>query len=172
MINLIKQLNVSVLNEKFYYLDFGKETHGKTSFRLWLSSKLVNLDDNQKPIIQFPVKANLIKTEKNNLVLKPDENYFVFPIETQSGFRGNSKFEIISPVEAIALKYYHYHSPLGALGIDENGLIITPAFPVKIKIYRTGRTYGKPKEGLFIIDLQSTELTLSEAPPEDVEQIL
>ncbi len=133
--------------KKFYYADFGSETHGRTSFRLWVSSKLVQKDNETgKEYIEFPLKAVIIETEKGTKVLKPSSDTFVFDIFVPCGYRGGSNYEILSDTIS-EHRYYMFESPRGNLGVSVGGLIVTKQDKIKIKWNRTGRTYGTPAKG-------------------------
>ncbi len=131
----------------FYFCKIGKETHGKPSFILWVSPKLI---DPEKNYISFPINATLIKGQKD-YILKPTDNpnLFVFDIWVECGYRGSSNFEILSPYTQ-KVDYWEYKSPTGSLGVSKRALVETTEPYVKIKFSRTGKTYGKPKEGIMI----------------------
>lgn len=138
--------------KRFYFIKFGSERHGKPSFIVWIHKFFVN--ENEKVI--FPLFGELIKTEKNNLVIRPTDNdnkisYFIFPIYATCEYRGSSSIELLAPNNAVMLKFYIYHSPLGNLGISEGGLILTENFPVKLRATYTGRLYGDDNEEFILI---------------------
>ena len=44
--------------KRFYYIDFGSEVHGRTSFRLWVSHLLVKKDEESgKEYVEFPIET-------------------------------------------------------------------------------------------------------------------
>jgi len=132
----------------FPYLDIGRETHGRISFRLWVSHKLI---DEGK--IVFPLKATIVRTEKGSFVCKPSDDYLVHYIVVPSGFRGSSSLEVIRPDNAEVYPFLIYHSPRGHLGISQGALIVVLASEkVYVKWRRTGRLYGDPGEGILVID--------------------
>ena len=147
----------------YHYAKYGSETHGKESFILWISSKLI---DNETNNLIYPVKAQLVKGEKN-LILKPGD-YWTFEAYVGAGFRGSSYMEILDPKDAVALKYKIYHSPLGNLGISEGMLILTKEFPVLFKTDITGRTYGKPKNYTVLV---REDLKFTIIPSEDISDL-
>lgn len=135
---------------KYYFSDIGKGYHYKPSFRLWISSKLVNPN---KLYLSFPLlNVTLLKTEKGNWVLKPGQG-IVYDIFIKCGFRGDSEYEIIKPSsdKLIVLPYSIYNSPLGNLGASFGALVYSPE-PTEIWVNwsRSGRTYGKPKQGIRV----------------------
>lgn len=137
--------------QKFYYQDFGSETHGKISFRLWVSSKLLTEDEKGK-FFDIPLKnAKIEKTPKGNFVLKQGDGV-VYDVYVRSGYRGGSSFEILSPKEFELFKYKIYHSQLGSLGVSSGALVYIPKIePLKYKWTRTGRLYGAPSQGITVI---------------------
>lgn len=157
------RLTVSVKEAEgnvFYYIDVGYEYHGHPSFRLWLSSRLVKRDENGSSFIEFPIKAHIFKTEKGSLVMKPSENSIIYNIFMQGGYRGDSRFEIVSPLPVkhmhgaeyanepetapvLIYPYYEFESPRGSLGVNSGALVeVSPPAPLKVKWSRSGRLYG------------------------------
>lgn len=133
--------------KRFYYIDFGSEVHGRTSFRLWVSHLLVKKDEESgKEYIEFPIQAKIIETEKGTKILKPSSDTFVFDIFVPCGYRGSSSITPISEVEKV-IKYYHYKSPRGNLGISEGMLIQASQKKIRIKWKRSGRLYGSKPTG-------------------------
>lgn len=152
--------------KKFYYVDFGSETHGRKSFRLWLSSRLITKektkDGQEIEVIKFPIKAYVERKESGTLVLKPSENCWTFDVYVPCGYRGDGTIDIRSDFETVHW-YYEYQSPKGNLGISAGGLITTKNNYVKIRWERTGRLYGDPPKGIRIY--------YSDGRIEDIEEI-
>jgi hypothetical protein len=146
----------------FYFKNFGREYHGKSSFQLWINLKLVNFENEKgEPYIEFPCEnAKIIRTEKENLVLRPCEGWYVFKVGVECGYRGESSFEILEPQGCEVFKFQEYHSPAGNLGISTYGLINSPFSKIKIKWKRTGRLYGKPATGVTIFYADGEEENL------------
>jgi hypothetical protein len=174
MFNIPQKRNVDAIERNgviYYFSKFGSETHGKPSFILWISSKLI---DPESESLVYPLRAKLIQGNKN-LVLKPVEidNDYIFEVHSRAGFRGQSTIEILEPQDAVMLKFYQYHSPLGNLGISECGLILTPRFPIKLKVSRTGRTYDEPKNFNVIVWDNTLEYDiLITEDPDEIDQLL
>jgi len=143
-----------VEGKKFYYVDFGYEVHGKTTFRLWIHPVIVKTmpqNDIDEFQLVFPVRnARIEKTEKGNIVLKPYEDWNVFKIGVSCGYRGSSDFEVLEPKDVEIFPYYEYESPRGNLGISKFALVNAQASKLKVKWIKTGRLYGQPSEGLKI----------------------
>jgi hypothetical protein len=114
------------------------------------------LIDQNKSYISFPINAQLIKGNKD-YILKPTDNpqLYVFDIWVECGYRGNSDFELLTPYSQ-KIDYYEYKSQLGTLGVSKGALIETTEPEVRIKFKRTGKTYGKPKEGIMIFKLDGS----------------
>jgi hypothetical protein len=137
--------------EKFPYIDIGSEDHGRKSFRLWVSHKLITKED-EKEIIKFPCNAEIIQTEKGTLVMRPSENYIVHNIHVECGYRGGAEFEILEPKDVKVYEYRFFHSPRGNCGISRGALVVVPRGSVlKYRWARSGRTYGSPKRGIRIV---------------------
>lgn len=138
----------------FYYMDWGSETHGKKSFRLWVSSTLLEFqnDVNDVGFIYLPCSGvDIHTTERGTLILKKGE-YNLFNIFTRCGFRGRSYIEVLSKAKLI-LPYWVYHSERGSLGISEGALVLTDSDTVKWRWYRTGRLYGSAPKGVSVVNL-------------------
>jgi hypothetical protein len=134
----------------FYFVDVGKEIHGKKSFRLWINRKLVPQPDKDGIIkMNFPiVGVKVIKTEKGNYVLRPQQGWWTSIFIKYSGYRGISKCEILSPKDIISIPYKIFESPQGNLGISEGLLFSAPESEVVIIEWkRTGRLYGSEPKG-------------------------
>lgn len=155
----------------FYFADIGSEVHDRKSFRLWISSSLVEREEKDGIEIEFitlPQKGvDIKKTEKGTLVLKKGPNN-LFDIYVSSGYRGYSNFEVLSPTEMI-LPYAVYRSPRGNLGISKGALVLTKEPYVKYKWQKTGRLYGDPEKGISIIYVDGKKEELSGV--EDLEEL-
>ncbi|MCD6458936.1 MAG: hypothetical protein J7K82_08845, partial [Thermoproteales archaeon] len=168
---MLKEIQVSSKEDeagtRFYYIDLGSETHGRPSFRLWVSSRLVQTkkdsvygfgDEIEIQVVRFPANAYIKKTEKGTLILKPSENHITHYIYVPCGYRGGSSIEILEPKDAETFKFYNYSSPRGSLGISVGMLVVIPKDKVlKFRWERSGRTYGDPKEGITIVLPDGTE---------------
>jgi len=138
--------------EKFYYIPFGCGYHRKTDFYLWINRRLVKFDENGNPYTEFPAQdSKVIKTEKGNYVLRPEEGWTTFAsVGEECGFRGSSSFEILDPPKetVVLLEYTIYNSPAGSTGVSCYGLVSVKSKELTIKWTRTGRLYGKPSCGI------------------------
>jgi hypothetical protein len=150
---------------KYPFLDFGSETHGRISFRLWVSGRLLEKDEEGNYVITFPKRnAKIEKTEKGNLVLRPSDNTMVYNLLVRCGYRGSSKYEILSE-HGDVFEYEIYHSPRGKLGISKGALVNTPNDkPLKYRWEITGRTYGRPDNGITIVMPNGEEKEFEEVP--------
>jgi len=146
----IKLQKKVVEGKTFYYIDIGKEEHYRPSFRLWINRQLVQTDEGGE-YISFPIQnARVIRTEKGNYVLRPEENWNTFKVGVLCGYRGTSTFKVLEPAEAEIFSYKEYASQLGSLGISEYALVSVKSDKVKIRWERTGRLYGDAPEGITI----------------------
>lgn len=138
--------------EKFYYIPFGCGCHGKTDFYLWINKKLVKFDESGNPYTEFPAQnCKVIKTEKGNYVLRPEEGWTTFiSVGEKCGYRGSSSFEILEPPKemVVLLGYTIYDSPVGSLGVSNYGVVSVNGKELTIRWERTGRLYGKPSCGI------------------------
>lgn len=130
-----------------YYIDVGSGTHGKVSFRLWLSSKLVREEEGYL-YVEFPLHAQIIKTEKGNYVAKPGPGV-IYDVFVDCGYRGDAEFQVeVDDPEILQLDYVVYHSPVGSLGVSRGALVYVPSGkPIIVRWKRTGRLYGSPAKG-------------------------
>lgn len=133
---------------EYLHVDFGYESHGKISFRLWIDPSFVQ-STNSDPHIIFPLPGKIHRTENGHLVLLPDENMFVYDIFVSCGYRGNSYVSPESPHFG-EFPYYIYNSPLGSTGISEGKLVNYPK-ELRWSWEKTGRTYGNPCNGEIVI---------------------
>jgi len=130
--------------KEFYYSDIGSEFHGKKSFRLWISPKLIYED-----FVPFPCLGQILKVE-SGFVLNPGDKT-VYNIIVHCGFRGTASLEVLTPGAEVFI-YHNYRSPLGSLGVDEGAIVVVHlGEPLKVKWHRSGRLYGEPAEGISVI---------------------
>lgn len=143
---------VETAEGNFPYVDVGWEDHGRPSFRLWVSERLVETL-NARIIVRFPARAVVRITARGTRVLKPSADHVTYVVGKSEGYRGGSSFSIESPADAQVYQFLVYASQRGSLGVARYGLVVvTPPQPVVFRWERTGRTYGGPKEGLTRID--------------------
>lgn len=161
-------------DDEFPYIDVGSGYHGRVSFRLWVSHKLIQKTEDGGRYIDFPVEAYIKKTEKGSLVLKPSDEHVVFDVYVKCGYRGGSGFEILSPYEA-SYDYEIYHSPVGRCGISNGALVVVRKddLPLKVRWHRNGRLYGAPAEGIrfYHADGRVDELDMLPDGLEAVEEL-
>jgi len=132
--------------KKFSFIDFGSESHGRYTFRLWISQNYKI----EEEMVKFPVKGDIVKTSKGTLVLKQDENMYVYNVFIQCGYRGDSSFNVITKDVKI-FPYNIYSSQLGSLGVSAGALIVVKGdSPLKIKWRRTGRLYRSSPKGISV----------------------
>jgi len=149
---------------QFPFIDMGSETHGRKSFRLWVSKKLIK-EEQDGLFVLFPSPATLRKTEKGSYVLKPSDNHTTFNVFIKCGYRGGSSIEVLSPHET-CLDYSIFSSPRGSCGISSGALITikNEDIPLKVRWTRSGRLYGGPGQGLSILHQDGREDELDELP--------
>jgi len=132
----------------FAYLNIGSEDHGKPSFRLWVSSKLISDSELYENIevVKFPVSARIYKTQKGNYVLRPDNEVTTFDILIPCGYRGRSGIEVVGNNDECRVFYFVNRSPRGSLGVS-TGVLVSTKKEVEIRWERSGRLYGRDSEG-------------------------
>jgi len=129
----------------FGYITLGSESHGRYSFKLWVNNRLIKKDEDGNEFVEFPVKdAQVVKTEKGSLVLRPAKGVNTFEVGRHCGYRGSSTFEVVEPEPLMEARFEIWDSPQGSLGISEYGLVSVASDYVKVKETATGRLYGKP----------------------------
>ena len=146
---LVKEVNLKFKEaegKRFFYMDVGSEVHGRPSFRLWVSGRLVQeeIKDNQiKHYLKFPViNAGIVRTEKGTLVLRPTQNTVTYNVLIPCGYRGGSSLEVVSPEMSQVYLYEEYSSPRGNLGVSQGAIIVAPLGSIRVRWERTGRLYG------------------------------
>ena len=153
---------------KFPFVDVGCEDHGRPSFRLWVSGRLIQKDADGNSTIEIPVQnARIERTAKGSYVLRPHDGSTVYDIFVPCGYRGEASFEILDPKipEEDIFEYSEYRSERGNLGIDEGAIVNCPSnVPLKYRWERSGRLYGEPCEGVTIITPDGTEHEIDMIP--------
>lgn len=145
---------------RFPYVDIGAGFHGRPSFRLWISEKLLSQAEGGKEFLAFPARAAVVKTEKGSLVLRPAEDKTTYNILVDSGFRGGAELEVLTP-GAEVYRYEEYASPRGNLGISSGAIVVVPATAVlKVQWSRTGRLYGASAQGVTFLYPDGREETV------------
>jgi len=153
----------------FWYIDVGSETHGRPSFRLWVSHRLVEATKREYYcggsqeyfVVKFPARAFIKHTEKGNLVLKPSEDHITYNILVPCGYRGGSSFEVIEPKDAEVFEYRVYRSPRGSLGVSHGALIVVKGQQkIIVKWHRSGRLYAAASQGVTVVHPDGKEETL------------
>lgn len=154
---------------RFFYRDFGSEEHGRTSFRLWVSSNFVKKDKEEGYYIELPLKGVEIFQGKspNSFILKKGE-YNLFNFFVPSGYRGRGNFMIEEKTRLYA--YDVYESPRGSLGVSAGAFILTPETRLTVKWERSGRLYGEPDSGTTLLFLDGREEEI-EGDLEDLQNI-
>lgn len=153
--------------KRFPYIDMGSESHGRTSFRLWLAGavvkeKAIHKDDGL--YLQFPLPGTIItRTQKGNWVLRLSPDHTTFDIYVRCGYRGGADFEILRPTPVEVLTYKEYHSPRGSLGVSKGALVSVEGHEIIYRWERSGRLYGSPARGV-------TRLT-SDGGKEDMDML-
>jgi len=174
---LVKEVNLKFKEaegKRFFYMDVGSEVHGRPSFRLWVSGRLVQeeiKDDQIKHYyLKFPViNAGIVRTEKGTLVLRPAQDTVTYNVLVSCGYRGSSSFEVVSPEMTQVYLYEEYSSPLGNLGVSQGGMVVAPLGSIKFKWERTGRLYGSAPTGITKLYPDGREETIDRV--EDVEDL-
>jgi hypothetical protein len=165
----IRAQKKEVEGKTFYFLPIGSEVHGRPTFILWVSSRLVQKDnESNTEFVEFPIAgAKINKTEKGTLVLKPEKGWNVFCIFKGCGYRGHSEIEIFPlPDSSEVFWFEEYSSPRGNLGVSTGAIVSTTADKVVWRWKRTGRLYGDAPKGVTISHIDGTEQVL-----EDIEDI-
>jgi hypothetical protein len=177
-------------NEKgFYFFELRSGAHDHIKTRVWVNRALVKVREEKFPNyggasclfeaqekgtlthdvkrveeVSFPIRgAQVVRTEKGALVLRPSEEGWVALIRERSGYRGSASFSLEGDYEIVA-EGQEYHSPRGNLGETAWALVNVrgPELVVHAKIsgrrvsreeysYRVfpdGRTENLEEEGL------------------------
>lgn len=140
-----------VEGKKYYLWTVGSEDHWRPTYRIWVSQKLVEEDEEGRAWLVLPKRGVKIERGKKDLILK-EGDYNLFGFYVFCGYRGGSSYKILSHVD-FEYPFYVYRSERGSLGISDGALVLTKEDRVRIRWERTGRTYGQPKEGFTVIYL-------------------
>ena len=173
---LVKEVNLKFKEaegKRFFYMDVGSEVHGRPSFRLWVSGRLVQeeIKDNQiKHYLKFPViNAGIVRTEKGTPVLRPTQNTVTYNVLIPCGYRGGSSLEVVSPEMSQVYLYEEYSSPRGNLGVSQGAIIVAPLGSIRVRWERIGRLYGSAPTGITKLYPDGREETIDRV--EDVEDL-
>ncbi len=153
----------------FWYVDVGSGAYGRPCHRLWVSESLLRVSARGKRELVFPVRGRIIRTEKNNLVMRPADGYITYNVYCPCGYRGSSKVRLINPPsDAFVLEYTVYSSPAGNLGVSHGCLVSMRVGILKYEWSRSGRLYGAQPAGVTILYPDGRE---EDVPVKDVESI-
>ena len=172
---LVKRLSLNYREtegRQFFYGDIGSEAHGRPSFRLWVSGRLVQKETKDSQVyyfLEFPVlNAGIVRTEKGTLVLRPLEDSITYNVLVPCGYRGGSSLEVVNP-DAQMFLYDEYSSPRGNLGVSQGAIIVAPLGSIRVRWERTGRLYGSAPTGITKLYPDGREETIDRV--EDVEDL-
>lgn len=136
---------------RFPYINVGSETHGRPSFRLWVSERLIGKVHSQDAVF-FPCRAKIHVTERGTRVLKPSTDHVTYVVGKECGYRGMSSFQVLMPMGVETFEFTVYHSPLGKTGVSRYALaVVSPPERIVFQWERSGRTYGMPYKGVTCI---------------------
>ena len=149
---------------RFYYIEVGKKQYFKTHRIVWVSPRLVKKSEKGEDIVEFPIRAKIVITEKGTIKLVPSDSHLTYDVFVGCGYRGGAKFEVIEPTPESMIEYVEYRSERGSLGVSVGALVtIKGEVPVKIKYHRSGRLYGSNPEGVRVYrpngDFEDIEVT-------------
>jgi hypothetical protein len=155
---------------KFYYIEV---EDSRSAHRIWINPSYhkKELEKLERKYFNSVFRNSRVeKTSKGNLVIKQGSNN-VFLVRVRCGYRGSSEFEVLSNVLSVH-KFDFKHSPNGALGISEVGLIETPEDFVKIQWRRSGRLYGEPSKGISVIKIDGSIESINDIVEEEIDEII
>lgn len=137
--------------QKFPFVDIGSEAHGRSTFRLWVASRLLTKNQEGIDELIFPVKnAKITKTEKGSFVMRPTEGFMVHDVFVHCGYRGSSSLKIVEPLGTDSFPYCVYSSETGSLGTSDGALVnVLSGKTLKIQYHRSGRRIDQP-DGIMI----------------------
>lgn len=160
-----------VEGKKFYCIEI-EDT--RSTHRVWINPSYFHDEIEGKQPKKYFLgifrNARIEKTQKGSLVIKKGNNNIFF-VRIKCGYRGTSSFEVLSNASSVH-KFNYRHSPNGALGVSEMGVIETPEKYVKIQWKRSGRLYGEPSRGVSLIKLDGTVEKLDNISDQEMEEIL
>jgi len=113
-------------NEKnFFYIELVAGSHDHIKTKVWVNKSFVPHSPEEIPPdagkqwtpwdLEFPIHgAQVVKTEKGALVLRPAEGWVAL-VKERSGYRGSADFSLEGDFEIVA-EGKEFHSPQGNLG--------------------------------------------------------
>ena len=140
------QVRVSELDGA-YVLKLGAGAHYRPILKFYVHKSLVYEDESGK-YVEFPLFGAEVREEIKAIVPSSNKNLFI--VEVESGYRGDAKLQVLSPVLKL-YNYVLYRSEQGTLGIGQGALIETDRDYVAYYWERTGRLYREPGKGITII---------------------
>ena len=151
--------------KKFKYFDIGSETHGRTTYRVWVNNRIpLQKDGDGNEYVEFPLVGAEIKEGKkgNTLILKPSKDKIVADYFVKCGYRGSSNFEIIKGY-CKEYPYYVYSSETGSLGVSKGALLVfNKQDKLHISWSKSGRLYGSPGEGECLLSVNGEECVVGD----------
>jgi len=145
-----------VEGKSFFLLKVGSCRHGRPSFLVWVSPRLVTQTEDGF-FLELPAENVELVKGKKDLILRPG-NKNLFNVFVRYGYRGESEIEILTP--SFVFGYEVWSSPQGSLGISRGALVLTESTSVKYSWKRSGRTYGSPTEGISVVGLNGSRADL------------
>jgi len=161
-------------NERgFMYFELRAGSHDHVRTRVWVHRSLVRMNpEGEAPYeLSFPIiGAKIHRTEKGNLVLRPEPDWWVALVTEKSGYRGMASIRIEGvdgEVEIVAAGK-EFHSPQGSLGETAWALINANAPQIKIHAHISGRRISRPEFSYILLPTGE----IIEAVEEEVEKLL
>ncbi len=123
----------------YKYLEWRYGPHCRQEIKVWVNRN-IPLNGN----IDFPVRdAEIIKTEKGTLVMRPHPGGMVYFYECQSGYRGSAE-AIVEDCGKVVASFDQLHSQTGSLG--ETACLIINAnmdAPCLVRWEKSGRNVSR-----------------------------
>ena len=138
-----------VESARFFFIEVGRKDFFRPHKIVWIQPKLIKKEKEQD-VVEFPIRAKVVTTDKGTIKLTHDESYTTYDVLVPCGYRGESQFEFLQPVETV-VSYVVFHSERGSLGVSKGALVtVKGSAPLKVKYQRSGRLYGAPATGIRV----------------------
>ena len=152
----------------FFKALVGSEAHGRPSAIVYIPHPgdfrggIKEVPEMKWVYLAPPIKGVIKKTARGNWILTSSPDYLTLPLLVPCGYRGRSKLTI-SPEPPVSISFYCYRSEVGSLGVSSGLLISVPVNSTyKIHWTRTGRLYGKPANGVHLLQVAPDGVSLQE----------
>jgi len=135
--------------KELFLMKVGSLWFGEPDFLVWVSPKLVTQTAEDGCFLEIPAEGVELVRGKKDLIIRPGKRN-LFNVIAPCGNCGDSEFEVLTPGEIFDYEVW------SSRGNSRGALVITESSSVKFKWRRNGETYGAPREGFSIINIDGS----------------